>query len=99
MEVSRLSSGQASVKMPGAQVIDLDSDIEPSIDALEMKRVGISGVNGIDLGVEESGDEDEEEGADWSEVESLYEDTLEEMGDEHLLVAGKSPETRMSMTR
>lgn len=90
MDVSRLSSGPASVKMPGAQVIDLDSsDSESSIvDALAAKRVGVSGVNGIDLGVEGSGDEDEEE--DWDEVESMLEETLEEMGDESLFDAGIS---------
>ncbi|CZR60989.1 related to sirtuin 5 and related class III sirtuins (SIR2 family) [Phialocephala subalpina] len=98
MDVSRLGSGQASVKtMPGAQIIDLDSDSETEVaDALETaRRVGIpisSGVNDFEAlvgNVEQSPDEDEDgESADWSEVESLFEDTLEEMGDESLYNAG-----------
>jgi hypothetical protein len=94
-----LSSGPASVKMPPAQVIvDLDSDSESSIkDALVAQRVGISGVNGNDLEVEGSGDDEEED--DWDEVESMLEETLEEIGDEVLHNAGKSLETRMSTTR
>ncbi len=103
MDISRLGSGQASVKMPGAQIIDLDSDSDNDIaDALvTAQRVGISGVNELEAldVLEESADEEDADSTTWDEVESLFEDTLEEMGDESLYDAGESPETTMSMTR
>ncbi|KAE8440895.1 hypothetical protein EG329_006341 [Mollisiaceae sp. DMI_Dod_QoI] len=92
MDISRLGSGQASVKMPGAQIIDLDSESDNDIaDALvTAQRVGISGVNELEAldVLEESADEEDADSTTWDEVESLFEDTLEEMGDESLYDAG-----------
>ncbi|KAH8809910.1 SIR2-domain-containing protein [Hyaloscypha bicolor E] len=89
MDVSQLGSGAASVKAPGHQVVNLiDSDDDSDLaDALLIAQRG-SGVNvpGLEV-LDASGESGEEDGSndDWDdEVESLFEDTLEELGDESL---------------
>lgn len=98
MDVSQLGSGAASVKGSGHQVVNLiDSDDDSDLaDALLIAQRG-SGVNGPGLEVldasGESGEEDDSND-DWDdEVESLFEDTLEELGDEHLFDRGQYSET------
>ena len=104
MDVSQLGAGATSVKAPGHQIINLaDSDDDSDLaDALLIAQRG-NGVNVPGLEVldasGESGDEDDEENEDWDEVESLFEDTIEELGDESLFDRGEYPETPSPMTR
>ena len=104
MDVSQLGSGAASGKAPGHQVVNLiDSDDDSDLaDSLLIAQRG-SGVNVPGLEVldasGESGDEEDDDNEDWDEVESLFEDTLEELGDESLFDRGEYSETPSSMTR
>jgi NAD-dependent histone deacetylase SIR2 len=104
MDVSQLGSGAASVKAPGHQIVNLvDSDDDSDLaDALLIAQRG-NGVNVPGLEVldasGESGDEEDDDNEDWDEVESLFEDTLEELGDESLFDRGEYSETPSSMTR
>jgi NAD-dependent histone deacetylase SIR2 len=98
MDVSQLGSGAASVKAPGHQVVNLiDSDDDSDLaDALLIAQRG-SGVNvpGLEI-LDASGESGEDDGsnASWDdEVESLFEDTIEELGDESLFDKGQYPET------
>jgi NAD-dependent histone deacetylase SIR2 len=102
MDVSQLGSGTASVKAPGHQVVNLiDSDDDSDLaDALLIAQRG-SGVNvpGLEI-LDASGESDEEDGsnASWDdEVESLFEDTIEELGDESLFDKGQYPETHSDL--
>jgi NAD-dependent histone deacetylase SIR2 len=84
MDISRLGPGQASLKGSALQVVDLVSNDESLIeDELAGGRPHVNRLDGDDA----SGDEldDEEDEGEW-EIDSLFEDTLEEMGDEHLFV-------------
>jgi NAD-dependent histone deacetylase SIR2 len=104
MDVNQLGSGAASVKAPGHQIVNLvDSDDDSDLaDALLIAQRG-NGVNVPGLEVldasGESGDEEDDDNEDWDEVESLFEDTLEELGDESLFDRGGYSETPSSMTR
>jgi NAD-dependent histone deacetylase SIR2 len=104
MDVSQLGSGAASVKALGHQIVNLvDSDDDSDLaDALLIAQRG-NGVNVPGLEVldasGESGDEEDDDNEDWDEVESLFEDTLEELGDESLFDRGEYSETPSSMTR
>jgi NAD-dependent histone deacetylase SIR2 len=104
MDVSQLGAGAASVKAPGHQIVNLiDSDDDSDLaDALLIAQRG-NGVNVPGLEVldasGESGDEEDEENEDWDEVESIFEDTLEELGDESLFDRGEYSETPSLMTR
>ena len=93
MEAARLGSGQPTIKLPSMNVVDLSED-ESEVDvdnALLTAHPRVNGVNGVpDLDALD-GSEDEEQYSDndeW-EVESLFEDTIEEMGDEHLFDGGE----------
>ena len=88
MDVSRLPPDHASIKGAGYNVVDLASEEDSDI---ENDLVGLPRVNGVDAlaeSEEETGDEDEEDNADW-EIESIFEDTIEELGDEHLFGGGE----------
>lgn len=103
MDVSQLGSGAASVKAPGHQVVNLiDSDDDSDLaDALLIAQRG-SGVNvpGLEI-LDASGESGEEDGsnASWDDddVESLFEDTIEELGDESLFDKGQYPETHFDL--
>jgi|SRR5687768_3783084 NAD+-dependent protein deacetylase SIR2 len=102
MDVNGVGTRQSEVTTHERQVITLDSsDDEYDLqDALVTPRVnGVSAaVNGLKVELEpldasdESDDEDgvegEDENDDW-EIDSLFEDTLEELGDENLFDGGE----------
>lgn len=99
MDVHQLGSGAAAVKGPGHQIVNLvDSDDDSDLaDALLIAQRGngvkVPGLKLEDLDASESADEDDEDNDQWDEVESIFEDTLEEMGDESLFEKGEYPET------
>jgi len=102
MDVSQLGSGVPSVKGPGHQVVNLiDSDDDSDLaDALLIAQRG-SGVNlpGLEV-LDASGESGEEDGSndDWDdEIESVFEDTIEELGDETLFERGEYPETSFDL--
>lgn len=77
-------------RAPGIPAIELPSDDDSSDDAHLVMHPRVNGVNGVhDLDALDAseGDENSEDG--WDEVESLFEDTIEEMGDEHLFDGGE----------
>jgi len=102
MDVSQLGSGAPSGKGPGHQVVNLiDSDDDSELaDALLIAQRG-SGVNvpGLEI-LDPSGESGEEDGSndDWDdEIESVFEDTIEELGDETLFEKGEYPETSLDL--
>jgi NAD-dependent histone deacetylase SIR2 len=108
MDVSQLGAGAASVKAPGHQIINLvDSDDDSDLaDALLIAQrgngVNVPGLEVLDASGESGDDEDDDdddENEDWDEVESLFEDTLEELGDESLFDRGEYSETTSLMMR
>lgn len=90
MDAARLGSGQPTIKLPDMDVVDLseeDSDVE---DALLTAYPRVNGVNGTpDLDALDAYEGEEQDSDDYSDVESLFEDTIEEMGDEHLFDGGE----------
>ena len=99
MDPSRVAAGNGVVNGSKYQVVDLLSDQESDIaDGLVSgyPRVNINELE--DLDASEDGltsSIEDEENEEW-EVESLFEDTLEEMGDEHLFEGGRYRETPVS---
>jgi len=96
MDLGQPGSGSraASIKAPGHHVVSLidsgdDSDLN---DALLMAQRG-NGVNvpGLEIldASEESGDEHDDDNDSWDGVESIFEDSLEELGDESLFDNGE----------
>lgn len=102
MDPSRVAAGNGLVNGNKFQVVDLLSDQESDIaDGLVSRypRVNVEGLESLDEsedGLSSSAEDDDNE--EW-EVESLFEDTLEEMGDEHLFEGGKYREIPVPKTR
>ena len=93
MEATRLGSGQPTIRLPSMNVVDFSED-ESDVDvdnALLTVHPRVNGVNGApDLdALDDSEDEEQYSDNDEWEVESLFEDTIEEMGDEHLFDGGE----------
>lgn len=92
MDASRLGSGPPTTKVPDLKVQELsseeESDIENALLAAVHPRVnGANGVHDLDA-LDDSGvGEDSQDG--WDDADSLFEDTIEEMGDEHLFDGGE----------
>lgn len=91
MDLNQLGPEQDPLKGPGYEVLDLVSDDESLIEG----ETSYSRVNGVvlqggslDDSEEELEAEEDGENGEW-EVDSLFEDTLEEMGDEHLFDGGE----------
>jgi NAD-dependent histone deacetylase SIR2 len=98
MDVGRLPPDHASVNGAGYNVVNLVSEEESDV---EDELLGVPRVNGVDALVgsdEESDDEDDEDNGDW-EIESIFEDTIEELGDEHLFDGGEHFQTPRHMSR
>lgn len=89
MEFSRLAADQASIKQSFQEVVDLVSDDEGEETALKPRALSeepeAAGPED-DNNEYETGTDDNEEV--W-ETESLFEDTIQEIGDEILLEGGK----------
>jgi hypothetical protein len=96
MAMSRVGSTQASIKdVPAYQIVDLSDNESENTDAL----AGVPRVNGVKLsGLQDldASDDGTAEGSDdeW-DVESVFEETLGEMDDQHLFEGGEYPETRV----
>jgi NAD-dependent histone deacetylase SIR2 len=101
MDAARLGSGQPTIKGPSVNIVDLSSEDESDLEDALITHPRVNrpnGANGLDA-PDASEDEDEDsENEDW-EIESLFEDTLEEMGDEHLFDGGEHPVTPLGMKR
>jgi hypothetical protein len=93
MDAARLGSGQPTVKGPGVNIVNIPSeDDESDLEDALVADPRANGVKGLD---ELDASEDEAEGSEsegW-EIDSLFESTLEEMGDENLFHGGEYPET------
>jgi len=86
MDLSRLGPGQTSVKQTIRKVVDLVSDDEEEQNPLKPRALSEAPVANHDEEVEyESGTDNS--GEVW-ETESLFEDALEEIGDDRLLEGG-----------
>jgi hypothetical protein len=100
MDASRLDQEPVPLKAPAYQVVNLDSDDDSDLNDALLMAQRVNGVNGLDaldgsesqVSVGESDGENEE----W-EIDSLFEDTIEELGDESLLGGGEQSETPLSM--
>ena len=94
MEVPQSGFDHASAKVPGHQIVNLDSDDNSSTNDALLTVQRVNGVNRLEaLGDSEQSDEDDEgETGEW-ELDSRFEDTIEELGDEGLLGNGKYSET------
>jgi hypothetical protein len=103
MDVSRVGAGHVPVKAAVHQVVKLDSDDESEIEDALLGQPRVNGVNGVNGGFEaleapsESADDEDGDNDEW-EVESLFEDTLEELGDESLFDGSGLSETPLSGT-
>jgi hypothetical protein len=83
MDTTGVSFGQAH------QADDLSTG-ESDLDDAVLPLPRVNGVDPlIDSEEESSADEDDDSNEEW-ELDSLFEDTLEEMGDEHLLEGGEN---------
>jgi NAD-dependent histone deacetylase SIR2 len=92
MDTSRLALGQVS-KTAGLKTVDLseeESEVDDALLATLLPRV--NGIDALDDSEQEALAEEEEDSNDEWEIESLFEDTLEEMGDEHLFDGGEHSE-------
>lgn len=70
---------------------DEESDVENTASGVPLVNVNGTVVEGVAIIEGESDNEqDYESGSDDFEIDSLFEDTLEELGDEHLLNTGGS---------
>jgi hypothetical protein len=86
MDLSRLAAGQTSIKQTFQEVVDLVSDDEEEETALKPRALSEVPEAIHDEEVDyESGTDDS--GEAW-ETESLFEDALEEIGDDTLLEGG-----------
>jgi hypothetical protein len=101
MAMSRVGSTQASIKdVPAYQIVDLSDNDSENTDAL----AGVPRVNGVklnglkDLDATDDGSEEGSDDDEW-DVESVFEETLGEMDDQHLFEGGEYPETRYNMSR
>jgi hypothetical protein len=94
MDATRLGSGHPAIKVPDMNIQDLTSEDESDIDdALLTVDPRVNGVNGVhDLDALDASEDDEDSDDGW-DAESLFEDTIEEMGDENLFDGGEHPET------
>ena len=100
MDATRLGSGQPTIKVSDMNVHDLTSEDESDVeDALLTIHPRVNGVNGAQTLDALDASEDEEDSNDGWDVESLFEDTIEEMGDEHLFDGGEHPGPPKCMTR
>jgi NAD-dependent histone deacetylase SIR2 len=101
MDDSRLDQEPAPLKAPAYQVVNLDSDDDSDLNDALLMAQRVNGVNGLDAldGSESqvSVGDSEGENEEW-EIDSLFEETIEELGDESLLGGGEHPETPLSMT-
>lgn len=93
MDTSRVSLAQVN---PVDDLSEEESDLDDAVLA------ALPRVNGVDPELDSdedgSGGEDEDSNEEW-EMESLFEDTLEEMGDDLLFKGGELSETRCRMLR
>jgi hypothetical protein len=91
-----------TTKVPLAQVHlvnDLPGEESDLDDAVLAALPRVNGVDPlIDSGEDDSGGEDEGSNEEW-EMESLFEDTLEEMGDDLLFNGGEKSETHCWVLR
>jgi len=112
MDTTRFGSSPVVVKVPGPQTVSLlDSDEDSDDNALLQQAQRVNGVNGVpglevldasdQSGDDEDEDEEEDEENDRFDLESFFEETLEELGDEQLkeLENGEYPETPSPMAR
>jgi NAD-dependent histone deacetylase SIR2 len=74
----------------GIPTIELVSESDSDdLDAHLVMHPRVNGVNGVhDLDALDTEGDESEDG--WDDIESLFEDTIEEMGDEHLFDGGES---------
>ena len=95
MDTTQLAAGQVPLKPSSHEIVDLlsdrDSDTEDALLASEPRVNGVNGVNGLPPLLDSQDDEDDDEinTEDEWEIDSMYEDTIEEMGDEHLFEGGE----------
>lgn len=84
MDLSRLAAGEVGLRAPVHEVVDLVSDSESEDEP------ALPHLPHADDALDDEADsvEDADDEGAW-ETESLFEDTLEEMGDEHLLAGSK----------
>ena len=100
MEAPRLGSGQPTIKVPDMNVHDLTSEDESDVDdALLTVHPRVNGVNGPQALDALDASEGEDDSSDGWDVESIFEDTIEEMGDEHLFNGGERSDPPKCMTR
>ena len=92
MDASRVPSNPAIV-------LDLTSDDESDDNAHLTIHPRVNGVNGVHDLAALDGSEGEENTDDEWDVESLFEDTIEEMGDENLFDGGELLRTTYCTTR
>jgi NAD-dependent histone deacetylase SIR2 len=95
MDTGRLSLGRVATKKTAghkvAEVPEEESDSDDVLLATALPRVnGVAAL--VDSDEDGFGEEDEDSNDEW-EIDSLFEDTLEEMGDEHLFEGGEHPMT------
>lgn len=84
------ASGKGALNQPAYPVDVVESEDESSIDRELNAQNGLPRVTvAIDESDLEAAGDEEDAHNDWADVDSLYEDTLEEMGDEHLFHGGK----------
>lgn len=83
-------------KVPFAQVHPIDDLPGEESEADDAELAALPRVNGVDplldSGEDGSEGEDEDSNEEW-EMDSLFEDTLEEMGDDMLFKGGEKSET------
>jgi hypothetical protein len=83
------------MKVPSLNIVDFsdeESDIENALLAVHPRVNGVNGAQELNA-LDESEEEEQESDDDGWDAESLFEDAIEEMGDEHLFNGGERPET------
>jgi hypothetical protein len=89
MDATRLGSGQPTVMLPDMNILDVsedESDVDDAHLTLHPRVNGVNGTHDLDALEASEGEYDSDDG--W-EADSIYEDTIEEMGDEHLFDGGE----------